>query len=602
MLLPRPGSLQPQHIPAGPTESLLACQTDGPRGWHRPGTVPAAHPGTGTGTPRNSGASTPHCSVCSRDGSSCAQGHASGAGTRAASCQQACGAAGQPGLRVGTHGHAWLGRHTHTERSLHTHAHVPTPGRSGSPRVRAGCPAQRTGALPPLPGRALPEGIRQGKPRHASATGCVTRHNSGSAGTVQPWEQAAAPGAAPGTVPPEAPLQIPRLGTGLGRVWDRPGPERLPRGSRHGPGHGWDVQPDRGRAVSLPMTVLVQTHAQGLRQQAATGAGVANAPSPVEGSGRQEAAPAQRDGCPGTCSGCSKARAQCCLAVPVPRQSPQAASSSLPAAPAPTAPSQPWPRCCPKVRGRVGTSCPGGAGPAAARGCEPCLVTGRPAIVPRGRTMAGELPGHHGPLHSTRWEPPPLPRQGQSHAGVPQPLAASWPVPVPAAGRCSCLVAWHSKAGHSRARHGTAQHGTACAGLHRAQHRAAPASCLPMWLIRQQGGDRVHARMERAGCWGTGWVTGTSLQPREHLKPCPCPESGPRAARPAPPAQRHAPAAAAAAAGALLPLGTAAVGRWVMVGAGGVGVGAGWVRGEPGVRARWAQGAGGTVLQKDLQK
>lgn len=100
---------------------------------------------------------------------------------------------------------------------------------------------------------------------------------------------------------------------------------------------------------------------------------------------------------------------------------------------------------------------------------------------------------------------------GQPQEGSPGPSLLPAPY-LSAAGSCtgcSCL-----------------RHSAALLRLHGAQHQAAAPSCLPRALSSsscpREGGDgRVHARMERVRCWGTGRVMGTNLLPQEDLKPCP---------------------------------------------------------------------------------
>lgn len=82
-------------------------------------------------------------------------------------------------------------------------------------------------------------------------------------------------------------------------------------------------------------------------------------------------------------------------------------------------------------------------------------VPREPAFVPGGRTMPGELPGHHGLLH-TAWPGShlQLPRRAQPRTGVPPALSCppaaltAAPVPVGALGAAARL---------GSARHGTAQ-------------------------------------------------------------------------------------------------------------------------------------------------
>lgn len=192
--------------------------------------------------------------------------------------------------------------------------------------------------------------------------------------------------------------------------------------------------------------------------------------------------------------------------------------------------------------------------------------------------MPGELPGHHGPLHSTQPRSHLRCLSRASHMpGSPGPLLLPGPYLLPTVGSCagcSCLVAQHCMAWHGTALHGMAQHcmarhgiaqhgiawhstvlhGTALHGtarhcmawdgtaLHgtaqlsqgckepsaKLQHlRASPhgsSSTSSPW----EGGDGgVHARTERARHWGTDRVTGTNLQPHEDLNPCLCPDRQP---------------------------------------------------------------------------
>lgn len=178
-------------------------------------------------------------------------------------------------------------------------------------------------------------------------------------------------------------------------------------------------------------------------------------------------------------------------------------------------------------------------------------------------------------------EPPPLPKQGwpkqgQPHAGVPQPLADTWPVPVPHSRKLhwlllACGTAWHR----------VTQRGTALLGLHEAQRQAASPSCLPASLSSgsspcQGGGGRVHARTECAGHWGTERVSGTNLQPWEDLNPCSCAGQQPP----------HCPPCAMRLLALLLLLGLCCL--WArLVSAGECGMDMGWERDERGMNTGW---------------
>lgn len=127
----------------------------------------------------------------------------------------------------------------------------------------------------------------------------------------------------------------------------------------------------------------------------------------------------------------------------------------------------------------------GAEGPVVAQGCGPCPVTGCPLGASNcsqrqnNARRAARAP-RAAPQHPAQ-EPPPLPQQGQPHAGVPWPLAAAWPVPVAHSGKLcwlllSCGTALHGMARHGIAWHGTALHGTArhCTARHcMAQHGIA---------------------------------------------------------------------------------------------------------------------------------
>lgn len=175
-------------------------------------------------------------------------------------------------------------------------------------------------------------------------------------------------------------------------------------------------------------------------------------------------------------------------------------------------------------------SCSPGAGPAGQRLAKRCRaegpwqcgavdrvrsqdVPGEPAIVLRGRTMPGELPGHHGLLHSARpGKPPPLFHQGSPKRGLPafccclpRSCLPQWEVALAA------LVLWHR---------------VALLGLHGAQHQAATSSCLPRGLSSsscpREGGEG--SRSDGA-CQMLGHEPGHGHQPSAPggFKPLPVP-------------------------------------------------------------------------------
>lgn len=145
-------------------------------------------------------------------------------------------------------------------------------------------------------------------------------------------------------------------------------------------------------------------------------------------------------------------------------------------------------------------------------------VPREPAIVPGGRTMPGELPGHHGPLH-TAWPGShlQLPRSGVPPAlAVPPALSCppatltAVPVPVGAVG--------------AAARLGSAQHSTAPGAAQSplpstggTQLRRGPSSEPRPAAPAQEGGD---GGVTLRWSWGRDGVTGTNLRPGEDLKPC----------------------------------------------------------------------------------
>lgn len=105
------------------------------------------------------------------------------------------------------------------------------------------------------------------------------------------------------------------------------------------------------------------------------------------------------------------------------------APTQSPHAPVPST-RTPWPWAFPgrQVLGQLGSSWPRDAGLRGRwqRGAVDRVrsqdVPQEPAIVPRGRTMPGELPGHHGLLHSARpGEPPPLIHQASPKRDPPAP-------------------------------------------------------------------------------------------------------------------------------------------------------------------------------------
>lgn len=160
-------------------------------------------------------------------------------------------------------------------------------------------------------------------------------------------------------------------------------------------------------------------------------------------------------------------------------------------------------------------------GPVAAWGCGPCPVTGRPSGTSdcsqrqNNARRAARAP-RAAPQHPARGASSPD-SPGQPQAGSPGPLLLPAPYLSPAVRSCigcSCLAAQRGSLG--------------------AAQSPAPSSstCLPRGLssssCSREGGDgRLHARMERVGCWGMGQVMGTNLLPQEDLNPCLCPERQP---------------------------------------------------------------------------
>ncbi|XP_035200056.1 uncharacterized protein LOC118176889 [Oxyura jamaicensis] len=147
-------------------------------------------------------------------------------------------------------------------------------------------------------------------------------------------------------------------------------------------------------------------------------------------------------------------------------------------------------------------------------------VPREPAIVPGGRTMPRELPGHHGPLHTARPRSHlQLPPRAQLHAGVPPAPAArpalscppaaltAVPVPVGALG----AAARHSSALGAAQSPGPSTRGT--------QPRRGPTSEPP---CEPRPAAPAHKREGRGVTlrWSWDGVTGTSPRPREDLKPC----------------------------------------------------------------------------------
>lgn len=192
--------------------------------------------------------------------------------------------------------------------------------------------------------------------------------------------------------------------------------------------------------------------------------------------------------------------------------------------------------------------------------------------------MPGELPGHHGPLHSAR--------PGATSAASAGPAPCRGPLAPCCHLACTCppqreaapaaLVLWHSTAWHGTARLSQGctdpsieqQH--LCAFLHGSSSSSSP---------REGGDGGVHARTERAGHWAKDQVTGTKLQPREDLNPCLCPGRQPP----------RCPPCAMRLLSLLLLLGLCCL----------------WARlvsaGERGAGTARARGAGGPVLQEDAR-
>lgn len=265
-----------------------------------------------------------------------------------------------------------------------------------------------------------------------------------------------------------------------------------------------------GRAVSLRVTVLVQIHdpAWSPQQWAATGAKVSGPASPMEGSRKREAAPALCDGDKSTHPSSGEDTGHDATApqpgCPSRAPFPHAASSSPSPAPGPCAP-QPAlvPSCHPKAWGWVGTRWPGGV---ALRGrwlhravdrVRSQYVPQEPVIVPGGRTMPGELPGHHGLLHSTRLGSH-LHCLGRASLTLGSPVPSLPPVLYlsPVAGSAlAALGLWRGMARHDTAWHSTAQLSQGFTEPNaKQQHLCASLCSSSSSSSPQEGGDRgVHA-------------------------------------------------------------------------------------------------------------
>lgn len=145
--------------------------------------------------------------------------------------------------------------------------------------------------------------------------------------------------------------------------------------------------------------------------------------------------------------------------------------------------------------------------------------------------MPGELPGHHGPLHSAR-PGSHLCRLSRASLtpGSPRTLAATWPVPVPCSGKMcqlllACGTAWRGTAWHGMAQRSTAQLSWGCTEPKaEQQHLCASLRSSSSGSSPQEGGD-VGGFTLGWSVPGTGARTGSlgpTSSPGEDLNPCPC--------------------------------------------------------------------------------
>lgn len=221
-------------------------------------------------------------------------------------------------------------------------------------------------------------------------------------------------------------------------------------------------------------------------------------------------------------------------------------------------PASPGPQLPPQGTGLGGHWLAGGCragGPVASQDCGPCPVTGRPS----GASNCSQRQNNARRAARAPWaapqhpagEPPLLPRHGQPHAGVPQPLAASWPIPVPHSGKLRWLLVSHGTAQHSMALR-AAQSPAPSSSTFVPRHVAHPAAAT-------HGREGTGGSRSAGACRELGHRPGHWNQPPalRGFKPLPVPEQ----AAPTLPVPRHAAAVAAPAPGALLPLGPAGVCR-----------------------------------------